>query len=391
MKVGILVSHPIQYFSPWFRALAEHIDLHVFYANRPSAERQGEGFGEAFQWDVDLLSDYQHSFLVNRSADPGTHHFRGCDTPEIGRIIEEEKFDAFIVCGWFLKSYWQAVRACRRNKVPVLVRGDSQLDRNESFVKRILKRLIYPARLASFDGFLSVGKRNREYLLHYGVPEDRIFFVPHFVDNDWFAARAAEERTNRAQIRAKWGASDATFVLLFVGKLIPKKRPQDLLRAVAEIREQDSRFLIVFVGAGELQDELRSLANQLRLAVHFAGFQNQTQLPRFYCAADALVLPSNATETWGLVVNEAMACGLPAVVSDAVGCAPDLIDEDKTGFVFPTGETTELANRIGLIAALKSQRKLTGALAKKAIQYSLDRAIEKTLAALRKSTGPASK
>ena len=192
MRLGILVSHPIQYYSPWFRALAKCVDLEVFYAYKGSPGHQADaGFGVPFEWDIDLLSGYSHSFLNNVSRKPGTSSYDGCDTPEIGEIIRARCFDAFIVCGWYLKSYWQAVRACRMNKVPVLVRGDSQLNTERSFLKRAVKQVTHRKALRHFDGCLSVGRRNREYLLHYGVPADRIFFVPHFVDNEWFAARAA--------------------------------------------------------------------------------------------------------------------------------------------------------------------------------------------------------
>src|SRR5258708_2766347 len=153
MRLGILASHPIQYHAPWFRALAKELDLEVFFAHRPSAQEQGIGFGGAFQWDVDLLSGYQHRFLENKARDPGVNHFFGCDTSQIRDVIcgspdngepitdnaRRSPFDAFIVCGWNLKCYWQAIRACRRNKIPILVRGDSQLDPMQSFLWRAVK------------------------------------------------------------------------------------------------------------------------------------------------------------------------------------------------------------------------------------------------------------
>jgi glycosyltransferase involved in cell wall biosynthesis len=384
MRVGCLVSHPIQYYSPWFRALAKRVDLHVFYAHRPSPEQQGEGFGQAFEWNSDLLSGYEHSFLVNRSRDPGTHHFSGCDTPEIATIIRHGSFDLFIVFGWFLRSYWQAVRACRKSGVPILVRGDSQLNTDRSSLKRAVKRITHRNALRHFDGFLSVGQRNREYLKHYGVSEKRIFFVPHFVDNDWFARLAMEARPRRREIRARWGADDTTFVLLFAGKFIPTKRPTDLLKAVEIPCRENARVLAVFVGAGELENDLRQLAASNGIPACFEGFRNQAELPECYVSADALVLPSSG-ETWGLVVNEAMACGLPAIVSDAVGCAPDLIDEESTGFIFPVGDIVALAQRIARASELTNagfnfRRRLECKLE----YYSVESAVDGALSAFAK-------
>lgn len=391
MRLGILTSHPIQYQAPWFRALAKEVDLEVFFAHRQSAQEQAKaGFGVAFDWDVDLLSGYAHHFLKNVSANPDVSSFAGCDTPEIIEIINRQstphsalrtpRFDAFIVCGWYLKSYLQAVNACRAARVPVLVRGDSQLGTPRSRLKRLAMEVRQRWLLRKFDGFLSVGKRHREYLEHFGVPAEKIFFAPHFVDNEWFGQRAAEARSQRSEVRRRWGADEDDLVALFVGKFISKKRPLDLLKALVRVRNSSERgplsprepkasnsrtrlsalraasaegMLAVFVGSGELENELREFAVREKLRVHFAGFKNQSELPACYVAADVQVLPSD-NETWGLVVNEGMACGLPVIVSDAVGCAPDLIEEAKTGFVFPLGDVEALAGCVEKLAELKS-------------------------------------
>jgi len=382
MRIGILVSHPIQYYTPLFRILAEQIDLRVFYATRGSRAQQAKaGFGVEFDWDVDLLSGYPHTFLDNVSADPGPRRFRGCDTPGIARQIEQGNYDAFVVFGWYLKSHWQAIRACRRLKVPVLVRGDSQLRGQRSTLKIVAKEVTHRLMLRQFNGYLAVGTRNREYLLHYGAPAERIFSSPHFVDNAWFAAEAEKARDQRGQIRRHSGVPDHAFCLLFCGKFIPNKCPLDLVRAAQFLITNNSltdnltrSVHLLFVGSGELGPELRrncnvvfdadnpntplppnnqqQLSNNPKPTASFTGFQNQSQLPALYAIADAVVLPSQS-ETWGLTVNEGMACGVPAIVSNAVGCAPDMIDEGQTGFTFPLGNVEPLAGRITELMALK--------------------------------------
>lgn len=407
MRLGILASHPIQYQAPWFRRLAKETDLHVFFAHRQSAVEQGKaGFGVAFDWDVDLLSGYRHTFLDNVSKRPSVNRFFGCDTPEIAGIIsgklktenlksgndfnisESQRvrispFDAFIVNGWALKSYWQAIYACRRNKTPILVRGDSQLRMPRSLLHKWVKEVAYPIILRGFDGFLAVGQRNRDYLAHYGVPSAKIFFAPHFVDNEWFAERAEAERQNGRLLRRSWGASDQTLVLLFAGKFRALKRVADLLRALKLLHEQSVDAMAIFVGSGEQDQVLRIEAKQLALRTHFVGFKNQSELPRCYSAADALVLPSES-ETWGLVVNEVMACGVPAIVSDAVGCAPDLIEEGKTGFTFSVGDCAQLARRLKTLAELKEGgHDFRPDLATKLRDYSVEAAVRGTLEATR--------
>ena len=333
-RIGFLISHPIQYYAPIFRELARRCELTVFFAHRQTPEQQARaGFGVAFDWDVDLLSGYHSRFLVNVARQPSTDRFTGCDTPGVADEIALGRFDAFVVPGWALRSYWQAVRACRRLGVPVLVRGDSQLVSRRNSTIRIVKALAFSQLLRRFDGFLYVGQRNREYLLHYGAPAERLFFSPHCVDNDAFAA--ASSGIHRQQGRRR---------VLFVGKLIGRKHPADLLHAVARLR--DKPVQIAFAGAGELEPELRKIAAASSVHADFMGFVNQSELPAVYASADVLVLPSDGQETWGLVVNEAMACGIPAVVSDAVGCGPDLIEPGRTGATFPLGDVAALASAI---------------------------------------------
>lgn len=388
MRLGLLTSHPIQYHAPWFRALAARCDLRVFYAHQATAQQQSDaGFGQAFDWDLDLLDGYDYTFLDNRAANPTSEagHFFGCDTPEIKRYIRDGDFDAFVVTGWYLKSFWQAVHGCWQAGVPVLVRGDSQLQTPRSPARRLLKEVGYRVLLRTFDGFLSVGQRFDEYLAHYGVPRRRVFRVPHCVDNDRFAeqARIAHQQGRPSQIRAEYGIAPEATVLLFAGKFIDKKRPRDLVRALARLGERHP-VEGLFVGAGPLGAALRREAARLDAPVHFAGFQNQTALPAYYAAADALVLPSDGGETWGLVANEAMACGLPAIVSEAAGCAPDLIDPGVTGFTYPVGDADQLAVCMRqLVSMRRAGHDFRPAVEAKIANYTIDAAAQKTVDAAR--------
>ena len=392
-RLGILVSHPIQYYAPWFRHLAERLDLDVFYAHRQDAAGQAQaGFGVAFDWDVPLLEGYRYHWLRNVAARPGIGTFRGCDTPELYDIIDRRRFDAFLVFGWNRKSSWQAIRACWKNRVPVLMRGDSQLETSRSLAKRALKSLPYRWLLPRIDAHLYVGQRNREYLEHYGVPAERLFFCPHFVDNDFFATSAKRARVDGtcARIRQDLGIPQDAFVFLFVGKLIAKKRPADFVNAcrTAFQAPDTSRPHAIIVGDGPLRSELQEIAAPAADRIHFAGFLNQSELPAYYAASNALVLPSEASETWGLVVNEAMACGIPCIVSDAVGCGPDLIETSRTGDTYPAGDVPALA------ACLRSQSEppaddrgpSASELARKMTAYSIDAAAEGLLTALKSLT-----
>ncbi len=346
MRVGFLVSHPIQYYAPIFRELAKRCDLTVYFAHRQTAEQQSRaGFGIAFEWDVDILSGYEHRFLTNVARQPSTDAFWGCDTPSIGNEIATGKFDAFVVPGWALKTYWQAIRACHRAQVPVFVRGDSQLGGPRSPAVRFAKALVFSRLLRSFDGFCYVGQRNREYLLRHGAAPDRMFFSPHCVDNDWFGSRADVARQTHDE------RGSGTRRVLFAGKLVERKRPLDALHAVAQLHAAGMSVEMIFAGSGDLQAALAEAARMASLPANFLGFVNQSRMPAVYASGDVIVLPSDGSETWGLVINEAMACGTPAVVSDAVGCGPDLIETGATGATFPMGDVPAMADAIGRVLA----------------------------------------
>jgi len=351
-RVAIVASHPVQYQAPWFRALAQRLDLEVFFCHRQDGNGQAAaGFGQAFDWDVPLLDGYPFHWLTNISQRPGVDAFGGCDTPELALRLREGRFDACLVNGWYLKSYVQAIRACWRGGVPVLVRGDSQLATRRSSLKSAVKYLPYRWFLNRVDAHLYVGAANRAYLQSYGVPDEKLFFAPHFVDNDFFrlGADAATRSGAAARFREAAGVPASAIVFLFVGKFIARKRPFDFIEAIARC-PAGAGISALMVGSGPLEDELEHYAERLSAPVTFLGFRNQSELPVCYAAADALVLPSDGRETWGLVVNEAMACGRPAIVSHTVGCARDLISP-STGVVFPEGDVAGLAAAMQQIAA----------------------------------------
>jgi glycosyltransferase involved in cell wall biosynthesis len=252
-----------------------------------------------------------------------------------------------LLTGWHLKSYLQALAAAKRMGVPVLARGDSQLGTARSGVKRLVKALTYPPFLRQFNVALYVGKRSRAYYLHYGFPRDRLFFSPHSVDAAWFAERATE--TARQSFRDELGVADDVALALFAGKLVEFKRPDDLIRAVASLRQRGRSIEVLFAGDGALKGRLIALAEAIGVPAHFAGFRNQSEMPAVYAAADVLVLPSDSNETWGLVANEALACGRPIIVSDACGCSDDIISDPegkRTGCVFFLGDIKALGHAI---------------------------------------------
>ena len=360
-------------------------ELQVLYAHRQSSAGQARaGYGVAFDWDVDISSGYASRFLHNVAKDPGVHHFAGADTPELISLVRAERYDALIATGWYLKAYWQGVVACKLARVPVLVRGDSQLATQRSGLLRAGKELVYPALLRAFDGYLSVGARNRAYLEHYKAPAARIFQVPHTVDTERFRAAHHVEQAARAALRRALGADDAVRVVLQVGRLVGSKRNLDLIEAVGLLKKRSpARWIVACAGSGPLEVAIKERAEKLGVELRMLGFVNQSELPSLYAAADVLALTSDAAETWGLVVNEAMAAGLPAIVSQLCGCAADMIEEGLTGFSYPCGDVGALSRAIEHARELRALPEVQAALARKTSLHSPKAAAEATLVAAR--------
>jgi glycosyltransferase involved in cell wall biosynthesis len=373
LKLGILSTHPIQYYSPLYQELSRRlgIDLTVYYAYRATPRNQAAaGFGVEFEWDIPLLEGYRYEFLPNVAREPSSSTYRGCDTPAIADIIQRERFDAFLVHGWYTRSYWQAMRTCWRTGTPLMVRGDSTLLMQTSRLRRLAKWVTHRCFVPRFDAYLVVGQRAREYYLAYGADPKRMVWCPHFVDNDRFANAAAAARQQRDTLRQQWGLPTNATVVLFAGKFITKKRPLDFVRAIAG---SGTTLAGLMVGDGPLRNEIETTIAQLNAPIRLTGFLNQSQMASAYAAADALVLLSEGTETWGLVVNEAMACGLPAIVSDRVGCAPDLVIPNETGYIYPMGDVAKLADCLKRIAEPDVARVL-GAAAQRRVGFYTVRA-----------------
>lgn len=382
------MTHPIQYQVPWFRALAREpgIDVMVLYCMLPDARQQGDGFGVAFEWDVPLLDGYHYELLRNVSRHPSLTTFRGCDTPDVGRVLQQHGFDALIVNGWVVKSCLQALWACRRLGIPCIVRGESNAFRARPRWVRALHRVL----LKQYSAALPIGLANRQFYVQNGMSEEQLFDAPYCVDNERFAAQAADLHSRRGEIRRAWGIPESACTFLFCGKLEAKKRPLDALEALSRVAEKGAqiRAHLLIVGDGSLREQIQEMANARGLPVTLAGFLNQSEVARAYVAADCLVLPSDEGETWGLVVNEAMACGRPAVVSDRVGCHPDLLQYGETGFVFPLGDIDAFAARMHALVDEPDLAERLGRQARARVaEYSVARAVEGTRRALEHVAG----
>jgi glycosyltransferase involved in cell wall biosynthesis len=358
LRLAVAVTHPIQYFAPLFRELAQRpgIELKVYYASDPSLEsRFDPGFGKAVQWDIPLLGGYDHEFLPSMAGSRPVSGFRRFDCPAIMDRINARKHDALLALTGYANRYgWQARTAAKRARLPFLVRPEASPHTSPpNWLRHLVRNAVARAYYRGCAAVLVIGKRAETFLKRLGIPDERLFPSPYAVDNRFFQDRARELSPQREALRKAMGISGVSLTLLFVGKLQSKKQPLFLAEALKQLARND--VALVVVGDGELRESLLKALKAIEgLRFHFAGFQNQTEVPRYYAVADCLVLPSTYGETWGLVVNEAMNFGCVPLVSDLVGCADDLVSQGS-GFVFPRTSPSALA---GIINRLVSQPEL---------------------------------
>jgi len=346
-RLAVVLSHPTQYYSPWFRWLKTHTELkfHVFYLwDFGVATRRDPEFGVPLAWDIDLLSGYESEFLPNRAARPGTDHFWGLRNPALTAHLAAWRPDAVLLFGYRFAAHLRAIVWCRRRGVSLVFRGDSHLlgQPPPGLAKRMLLRLLY----RQFVAVTYVGAANRAYFEAFGVPADRLHFVPHAVDHQLFDLGVTAHHEAACRLRAVLALPPGRRVVLFAGKLLPRKQPRVLLEAFLAAPRPDTT--LIFVGDGEEKPALESRASGVRTAdVRFLPFANQSEMPARYLLADLFVLPSvGGSETWGLAINEAMHMGVPCLVSDVVGCQRDLVTDDETGWVFSAGDPLQLAAKL---------------------------------------------
>ncbi|MEB3350065.1 MAG: glycosyltransferase family 4 protein [Cyanobacteriota bacterium] len=359
IRLAVVISHPIQYYAPWFRDLSQQpgLLLHVFYLwNFGITLHRDRGFGQELRWDVPLLEGYDHTFVPNVARDPGTHHVAGLHNPTLVNELLRWRPDAVLLFGYTYFSHLRLLLAPRLWRVPMLMRGDSHRLAPRSGPRAMLPQLLRKLLFRRFAAGLPVGQANDAWMGLSGIPPQRRFVAPHAVDNARFQAAAPEAEAAACLWRRQLGIPSRAPVVLFAGKFETKKRPHDLLAAFAALCHPAA--VLVFVGAGPLEASLRARAAQLAPGrVIFEGFQNQSAMPRTYALADLVVLPSYGSgETWGLCINEAMNLARPVIVSSHVGCGPDLVIPGETGWIVPAGDVAALSGRLAV--ALQDPQRL---------------------------------
>lgn len=361
----ILTTHPIQYQVPLWQDLAKdgRVPFEVWYLTHHAVKSSRDAeFGKEFAWDLDMLAGYPSRVIPTAPGATPTS-FAACRVTEpLADLLRNAGARAVWIQGWQVLAYWQAALNAKRVGCELWLRAESNDLAPVAWWKKPIKRFALFWLFARVDRFFCIGTANARLYRKFGIPDSRLLSAPYAVDNDRFRVQADRLRPHRTRIRREWGIAEDAFCAMFCGKFVPKKHPLALIEAAKLAAPQAPSLHLLFVGSGELGDALRlacDIAFDAEAAgvlpqgalkggaprASFTGFLNQTEISRAYVAADSLVLTSDFGETWGLVVNEAMASGLPCIVSDRCGCAADL-GQIGPNDVFPFGDITALSESI---------------------------------------------
>jgi len=359
-KIAVVNSHPIQYFAPLYAYLNRDPQLEVTALYCSDSSLRGaldHGFKQAVQWDIDLLAGYRSIFLGEAYKTRQPAGFFSLVCPEVWGEVRRGGYDALWIHGYAHAVNLIAAAAAVSKGIPVFVRSETHLGLQRTGWKRGLRDFVLRHAYRHLAGFLAIGSGNKAYYKSLGAPEDRIFDVPYTVDNARFGAQAKLDAEARAALLAGLGLDPSHPVIIYASKFMRRKHPDHLIEAFARIRAEGLQANLLMVGAGELDAELRQRVQSLKLdKVAFPGFANQQALPRLFGASDIFVLPSE-NEPWGLIVNEAMAAGLPVVVSEEIGCTADLVINGRSGIKFPCGDINALTAALRELTADPAKRR----------------------------------
>ncbi|MCC5790907.1 MAG: glycosyltransferase family 4 protein [Opitutales bacterium] len=347
MKLIIFTTHPIQYQVPIFQELVRQgVDLHVYYASDHSIKGGfDKGFNQRVKWDIPLLEGYQNTFLTNKGRGYQKNSFFSYRCPEIKRILKSEQPEAVIIPGYNRFFYLEVIFWCRRYGFPIYLRGNN-LDGTgplRTSIRNKLRSCILFILYRQFDGFFSIGTYMTRHYIANRVDPAKIHATPYCNNTPLFEKQRATFSPLRDKLRKEFNIPKESQVVLTSGRFIPWKRIDLIIDALAELKQTLPIFFIC-LGDGPEREKLHTrIKTKLGGCYLVPGFINQSELGRYYACADLFVLASDRYhETWGLVVNEAMAFGLPVVVSDGVGCREDLVEKGEAGLVFEAGNCDSL-------------------------------------------------
>jgi glycosyltransferase involved in cell wall biosynthesis len=364
--LAVVALHPIQYQAGLWRAIAAHprIDLRVIFLDTIGVDGSIDPTLNApMQWDIPLLEGYASEFVRNLSPlrfSPIVHRVN----PTLPARLSAQRTDAVLVHGYLTLSNWLALATAKLRGAKLIYRGEGSVHGRtlyDGFWLNLLKRPLHKFFLRRCDAIGCSSEDNRRYQIARGAPPERLFSMPCAVDNTELE-KFRRSALSREEFREKHGLAQDAQIVLSVGRFFENKCTSDFLDALAtpSLRER-ADVHVALVGDGPLRGELEAQARRLGIEerVHFLGFLNQSEVVAALLAADVFALASNRDPS-PKALSEALYLGLPAVSSDGVGTAHELIEPGANGFLFPCNDVPALADALGRVLADPQERARMG-------------------------------
>lgn len=361
-KLLIFDTHPIQYRSPVFKELKKRLpEFKVYYFNETFNGNlwwfHEVGKIPPQNWELPLRAGFENQIVGTAGNAPWRNYSR------LRKVIQTEKPAAILLYGYYLPEHWEILQAAKKMRIPVLFIGETFTEGSSS-LRRFFKGPLVKYFFSNVSHFVAIGDRTHAFYRHWEIPKEKITLAKYCVDTQFFNLSREVSETLRKELRASLKIPADAFVNLFVGRLFERKRPKDVLQ-VHQWYKNDPKFYTIIVGNGPMEEELKKEAAPFE-RIFFVGFKNQTETRAFYHASDLLYVPSEY-ETWGLVINEAFASGIPALVTSTCGASGDLVLHGETGFSYPVGNVPRAISFVDRLMKHPAQSKAMGENAKRKV------------------------
>jgi len=339
-----------------------------------------EEFQTTIKWDIPMLDGYKYKFLKNYSLQPYSGFFSRINPAILGEI-SKNKYDVILLQGYYNLSCWLAFFAAKLAGIKVIWRGESTLkgDENLAALKKRLKKIILTKSFNACDAVMYSCTGNKDYLKFYGAHDPKFFPIPCAVDNDFYRSERKKYLGKEKEIKEDLGIEANYFVVLFSARFTTRKRPLDLLKAIRKIKHDN--ILLLFVGDGLERRNMEKYVQNHRIRALFTGFQNQSEISKYYSASDMAIVVSDYDPS-PKAMNEAMNFELPIIVTDVVGTAYDLVEDGENGFIVKVGDVDTIAEKIDY---LNKNRAVAKAMGKKSWEIVKDWNFQKDVKGIEKA------
>lgn len=348
-KLFYYALHPIPYHIGIYRETSKlkNIDFKVFYLDDLVLKAFiNKDFKAEIKSDIDLLSGYKSEFLKNYSFNflKLSPYFSRLNFGILKTFLQ--KPDIVLITGYTTFSDMMILILSKITRTKVIFRGEATLRKNTGALKEFIKRSFIKIWLKNCDLVMYSCSGNKKFYLNYGIDENKLLPIPCAVDNDYFKGQDIYYKSRLKNIKKELSIDEDDFIIVWCGKIYPRKRPLDLLKSLKLIN--NSKITVLFVGDGPEAEKCKSFSLKNNIKTKFIGFVNTSRVSKYYSIANLFVNTSDYDPS-PKSLNEAMNFGLSVIATNVIGTCEDLIENNKNGFTISVGDIKDLSEKINYL------------------------------------------